>query len=148
MSGQEEKVEEQEWYGRGSWATDDRYTFEQKLRRWQFDTMMHQRRIRWAELCEELGGISKARLGQLLIAMLDRDLTLFRLEDAIDAITQRRHVSVCTCDDWSGCAVYTSCYVNDARLAEAKKGELELWRGANEVYSDSTESTPTASPRR
>lgn len=136
---------EQEWYGWGSWSTDDRYTFEEKIRRWQFDAMMRQRRIQWGELCEELGGISKARLGQLLIAMLNRDETLFRLEDAIDAITQRRHASVCTCDDWSGCAVYTSCYVGESRLIGAKKGELSLWR---EASSDSTESIPTASLQR
>lgn len=137
----ENLLDEQTWYGRGSWATDPRYSLEDKLRRWQFDAMMRQRKISWSELCEELGDISKPRLGQLLIAMTSSDKITFRLEDAVDAITQRRHASLCTCEDWSGCGVYTAMYGTDDLMVEAKKGALGLWR--EELVS--TESTPTAS---
>ena len=117
-----------DWFGKGSWATDPRYPLEYKLRRWQLYTVMRQRRITWIELREELGGISNARLGQILSAMEKSDRQMYRLEDAINRITQRRHAALCSCEDWSGCAVYTAVYGTDERMIEVQKGALSQWR--------------------
>lgn len=133
-----------DWYGHGSWATDPRYTLEEKIRRWQVSAVMRQRNITWKDLREELGGISAARLGQMLKNLTDSEHVALRLEAAIDAITERRHAARCRvdegrpCDDL-GCAVYTNCYTDDS-LIYGKKGELNEWRKWNaEALSGNTQ---------
>lgn len=120
-----------DWYGSGSWATDPRYTIQEKLVRWQFWVVMRQRNISWLELREELGGVSGARLGQMLRAMTYSTLIAVRLEAAVQAITERKHSAVCSCDDLNGCAVYTAIYGSEDRLIQAKKGEYNEWRSRN-----------------
>lgn len=146
-----------EW-GPGFWALSPNYSLEQKLTRWALWTMMKQREISWEEIREELGGISNARLGQLL-KQTDRDAILFRLEDAIEAITKRKHAKLCDCDDYAGCAVFTAVHPTDESMRDAKKGALNQWRErthqTGQLPSSDTgtatsvppdgESTPTAS---
>lgn len=109
----------------GSWATDPTTTLEEKVRRWAIFAIMHQRGIQWADLVDELG-ITRARVGQLFRRAGVSEKAYQRIEEAIEAITERKHAA-CHVDNDPNCAVYTAIDPDD-RLVKAKLGALEAWR--------------------
>lgn len=115
--------------------------FEHRIMRWQFAAMMRQRGITWPDLRQELGNISNARMGQLMKQSVHSDQVLFRLEDAIERITERKHRARGHTDNDVSCAVFTAC-VEDQALLRAKNGAMEQWREHQTSNGVLTPTTP------
>lgn len=112
----------------GSFAYEDEWTVEQKLRRWQTWTLVRQRNISSDELRVELGGISRARLHQMMIdVMLGATAPVDRIERAVEKITERRHAASCVCTDYAH-AIYVAAYATDTHMVQAKQGAMGDWR--------------------